>query len=292
MKKILPAFLLLTFAAFSSAHSQSNALVLPLTTLVRHYQLSLTYNSTTVLVFPATVKAVDRGNRDVIAQRQPATENVLLLKAGRHNFQPTNLHVFTADGRIYAFDLVYQDSLATTHDLTGRVLPDGTQESDIHLSGQVINSLQMDSIISTIRKQTSACSNSTRGFRMRLQLNNIDMAGPYLFFRFTITNRSALDYTPDFLRLYIRDQSTAKRTSRQEQEISPAYIDTLPTVPGKASRSIILAIPRITIPEQKEFKVELYERNGGRSLNLRIKNRQLFRTREFPIPVTDNYGNR
>jgi hypothetical protein len=117
---------------------------------------------------------------------------------------------------------------------------------------------------------------------MRLRLDNIDRAGPLLYFRFELSNRSNLDYTPDFLRLYLADQARARRTTRQELEISPVYADTLPAVPGKATRQYILAIPRLTIPDKKEFRVELYEKNGGRSLTLTIHNRELFRSCEVP----------
>jgi len=54
-----------------------------------------------------------------MAQKQPGVENVLKVKAARKDFPPTNLHVFTADGRVYAFDVSYSPNPPqTTYDLT------------------------------------------------------------------------------------------------------------------------------------------------------------------------------
>ena len=286
MKTLISAIFLFTLALTAHLPARSQSLPLPPSTLILHYRLFLTYNSTTVLVFPAPVRPVDRGDRDVLAQRQVGVENVLKLKAGRRNFSPTNLHVFTADGRVYAFDLYYTDTLASTYNLT-RVDPATTPAGpEIVLAGQALNSDQLSICVALVRRQSPEFSIRSHHYGMRLQLQNIDMAGPMLFFRFTVSNKSNLDYTPDFLRLYLSDQARAKRTSRQDQELSPLYADTLVTISGKNSRMFIVGLPRITIPDRKEFRVELYEKNGGRALALRIRNRQLLHALRLAIPTS------
>ena len=285
MKTLISAILLFTLALTAQLPAHSQSLPLPPYTLILHYRLFLTYNSTTVLVFPAPVRPVDRGDRDILAQRQMGVENVLKLKAARRNFSPTNLHVFTGDGRVYAFDVYYADTLASTYNLM-RLDPATTPYGpEILLAGQPLNSDQLDSCVAQVRQQSSEFSIRSHRYGMRLQLQNIDMAGPMLFFRFTVYNRSNLDYTPDFLRLYLSDQARAKRTSRQDQELTPLYADTLTTIPGRQSRMFIMGLPRITIPDRKEFHVELYEKNGGRALALRIRNRQLLHALRLTIPT-------
>lgn len=284
MKKMHFALLLLAITFTTAALSQPLTLPLPVSTLIPHYRLTVSYASTTVLIFPAAVKAVDRGARDVLAQQQPGVDNVLKLKAAHRGFAPTNLHVFTADGRVFAFDLFYNDSLATTRILPIPAFPGEIPGAGIRLSDEPINTDRLNGYLAAIRQQSPTCRTHTSEYHMGLRLDNIDMGGPYLFLRLTVTNHSTLDYTPDFLRLYICDQSRARRTSRQDQEITPAYADTLPTIHGNASRSIVLAIPRLTIPNHREFQLELYERSGGRSLTLRLRNRQLFRARPLVLP--------
>ncbi|HLI94158.1 MAG TPA: conjugative transposon protein TraN [Puia sp.] len=286
MKTLISAILLftLTLTAHLSTHSQS--LTLPPSTLILHYRLALSYSSTTVLLFPAPVRPVDRGDRDVLAQRQTGVENVLKLKAARRNFSPTNLHVFTADGRVYAFDLYYTDTLASTYNLTR--LDPGTISSgpEIVLAGQALNTEQLNACVDLVRRQPPKFSIRIHRFRMRLQLQDIDMAGPILFFRFAVSNKSDLDYTPDFLRLYLSDEARAKRTSRQDRELTPLYADTLVTIPGRQRRIFIVGLPRLTIPDRKEFRLELYEKNGGRTLALRIRNRQLLRALRLAVPTS------
>ena len=84
MKKIAYSVLLvmITIAAFS----QPVTSVLPATASIIHYKLSVGYNTTTVLIFPAPVKQADRGERDLLAQKQPGVENVLKVKAARRDF--------------------------------------------------------------------------------------------------------------------------------------------------------------------------------------------------------------
>jgi len=288
MKQLISIALLviLTLAAHFPGNSQS--LILPPSTLILHYRLAISYTSTTVLVFPAPVRPVDRGDRDILAQRQPGVENVLKLKAARRNFPPTNLHVFTADGRIFAFDLVFTDSLATTHDLTTLDLRAACAHPQILLSDQALNSEQLTTYLSAIRRQSAEFSVANHRYRMQVRLENIDMIGPLLFFRLSVSNRSTLDYTPDFLRFYLSDEARAKRTSRQDQELNPIYADSLTTIPGRETRTFIVALPRVTIPDQKEFRIELYEKNGGRALALRVRNRQLLRARRLSTSHSPN----
>jgi hypothetical protein len=195
--------------------------------------------------------------------------------------------------------VTYTDSLAATYDLTRLVnpvlgSPGGVgaeltallrfSPTRVLLTGQALNADEMAAALAAIRTQHPNFSVATKHYRMRLRLDNIDRSGPLLFLRFILSNQSSLDYTPDFLRLYIADLARAKRTSRQELAITPIYADTLPAIPGNASRSFIIAIPRITIPDHKQLRVELYEKNGGRSLSLMINNRELFRSRAIPSP--------
>ncbi|TDW97112.1 conjugative transposon protein TraN [Dinghuibacter silviterrae] len=258
--------------------AQGNDLNLPPFTHVPHYRLSVSYNTTTVLVFAAPVRPVDRGDRDLLAQKQPGTDNVLKLKAARRGFSATNLHVFTADGRLFAFDVTYTDSAAATYDLTHLVVP-RQLPGQVSLEEAPLNTYAMDSLATSVRSMPAFIKVRDRAFRMRLRVDALAATSDLLFLRMEVTNRSRLDYTPDFLRLYIRDRVQAKRSSLQEQELIPRYTDSLLTIPGKDSRTWVMAIPRITIPDKKEFRVELYEKNGGRSLSLRIRNRHLYRAR-------------
>ncbi|MEJ7829531.1 MAG: DUF4138 domain-containing protein, partial [Segetibacter sp.] len=76
-------------------------------TIIEPYPLKITLNKTTNLIFPYSIKSVDRGSADVLAQKAKGVENILLVKAGKENFAETNLSVITTDGKLYSFVVDY-----------------------------------------------------------------------------------------------------------------------------------------------------------------------------------------
>lgn len=287
MKPIYFIALVLLFLAtspLSPAHAQSMQRTLPTYTFIPHYLLHVSYNSTTVLVFSSPVKPGDRGDRDIIAQKQPGVENVLKLKAARKNIPPTNLHVFTADGKIYCFDVFYTDSLASTLDLTCLSTSTGftAAPSLAMLSAEPLNTDQMAGYVNCLRLSSEKRIGPIQHRnQMSLRLENVAQGGPYLFFKFQLANHSNLDYHLDFIRLYVRDKQKAKRTSVQEREMNPVYEDTTSFIPGDSAITHILALPAFTLAGGKQFIVEAYEKNGGRYLTLYIKNKVLFKARRL-----------
>ena len=71
--------------------------------IITNDSLDITYSKTTSLVFPFSIKGVDRGSKDVLAQKAKGVENVLQLKAARRSFPETNLTIITADGNLHHF---------------------------------------------------------------------------------------------------------------------------------------------------------------------------------------------
>src|SRR5215831_5285222 len=81
--------------------------------LVKAYPLEITFNKTSSVVFPTVIKSVDRGSRDVLAQKAKGVGNVLQLKAARENFPETNITVITGDGVLHHFTVSYSDQPKT-----------------------------------------------------------------------------------------------------------------------------------------------------------------------------------
>ena len=115
---------------------------------------------------------------------------------------------------------------------------------------------------------------------MSLALMGIYIKGDVMFYRFRIINRSNIDYDVDFLKFYIRDKARIKRTASQEVEVSPIYVHgNDKKVDGNSSTEIVFALQKLTIPEAKYLEVELFEKNGGRHLNIDIKNKTIVNAR-------------
>jgi conjugative transposon TraN protein len=279
-----PTFLVVALLTFSAPHliAQELQRTLPSNTAVAHYLLRVAYNTTTVLIFPAAIKPVDRGDADVLAQKQPGVENVLKLKAARRNFPQTNLHVFTADGKVYAFDIVYTDSLGSTQDLRLLDLPAGDSGPQIVLSDETLNAEQLQQCVTKLTNLPAIHHGAAyHANQMSIRLQQVRLAGPLLLFRFAFANHSNLDYHLDFVRLYVRDRQKAKRTSVQETEILPVFEEGTAMVVGDSSVTHVIAVPAFTLASGKQFVVEAYEKNGGRTLTLYIRNKTLLNAKKL-----------
>src|SRR5688500_314931 len=65
--------------------------------------LCIATDKTTSLIFPFSIKHVDRGTKDVLVQPVKEADNILLVKGAVNNFPETNLSVITSDGSVYTF---------------------------------------------------------------------------------------------------------------------------------------------------------------------------------------------
>jgi conjugative transposon TraN protein len=129
------------------------------------------------------------------------------------------------------------------------------------------------------RESRQFISKATGEYDIKLQLRTIHTTSNWLIFGFSLSNTSNINYDIDFVRFYIHDKKPVKRSSIQEQEIQPLYIDHLTTIAGQQRDRFVIIVPKFTIPDKKEFLIELFEKNGGRHLTLRIKNKHLLKAK-------------
>jgi hypothetical protein len=102
-----------------------------------------------------------------------------------------------------------------------------------------------------------------------------------MYFGLELTNKSQLYYSIDFTPSYYHVLQKLKRSSFQETEIIPVYKDSLRTVLGGTKSELLIAVPKFTLSDNKRFRIELFEKNGGRDFFLEIKNHQLLRARNL-----------
>lgn len=109
-----------------------------------------------------------------------------------------------------------------------------------------------------------------------MKLNGLFIHDNIMYLRVSISNKTNINYDIDQLRFYIRDQKKAKRTATQELEINPLYIkgDTS-VIAGETERVFVYAVPKFTIPDKKYLTIELMEKNGGRHLKIKVRNKTI-----------------
>jgi conjugative transposon TraN protein len=235
-------------------------------------RLDITTNKTTHLIFPFSIISVDKGSRDILAQKTKGVENILQVKAGRPDFPQTNLTVVTADGSLYGFVLDFKLSPKQfIHKLSAQNNNEPVRLRSI---------LNVPSIAATAKRLKAArplkLIAHRRKNRTELSLERICIDDDVLFFKVNIFNKSPVKYDIESLRFLIKDKKLPKRTASQELDIKPIYIlgDTS-AILGHRLHSMVFALPKFTIPDKKNLRIRLIEKNGGRHLSLKIRNKNI-----------------
>ena len=229
--------------------------------------LSITTNKTTSLVFPFTIKHVDRGTRDILAQQVKEADNILLVKAAGKDFPETNLTVLTSDGSIYNFEVNFENKPS----LFVYNLP---VQSSASLATYANSILDNPKTIHGI---------STHKWDMLVRVYGIYIKGNAIFYQLELDNQSPIDYDIDFLRFYICDKKKSKRTAIQENELKPLYVaGNMKQVKAYQKNTLVFALEKFTIPDAKYLAIQIMEMNGGRHLMMKLNNKEILKA--IPLP--------
>ncbi len=247
---------------------------------VENKSLTISFNKTTSLIFPFSITSVDRGSKDVLAQKARGVENVLQVKAGRKDFNETNLTVITADGMLHQFTVSYSEkpstqamTIAATSDDKSLILKDAINERNVQADSRTV-----------LGQKVSGKIDEESAHQMVLSLQDIFIHENILYYRILIRNKSSINYDVKSLKFLIRDKKKVKRTSSQEVELVPLYVgNKTESVNGYASRTMIYAVRKFTIPDGKALHINLFEENGGRNLRLRIDNKDILKAKMLPV---------
>jgi len=242
--------------------------------------LEITFNKTVNLVFPFAIKSVDKGSRDVLVQKVRGIENILLVKAAKKDFQQTNLTVITSDGQLFSFNVDYADEplqlnliLTGEHKSAPSAIFQRVSEADIEQTAQMI-------LENRVPARKNALNITDHIGQARLTLQGIYTDQDIIFFRFQLANRSDLSYQIENFRFFIRDKKQAKRTAVQEKEIIPVLQKgDITRVEGQSYNIFVIALSKFTIPDKKFLSIRLTEKEGGRHLAIRVKNKTIVRAR-------------
>lgn len=281
MRKISAVGLMILLLANFEGQAQQAANGIP----SRH--LEIAFLKTTNIVFPFAIKSVDRGSKDVLAQKAGGIENILQLKAAKEDFLETNLTVVTTDGKLHSFTLNYADNPA----ILNLSVADEIQESGaIHFATEKINEadVQLNSgLIAGSKKKTTRKKDEK--FGISLLLDGLFVQDNVIYYRFELQNDTYINYDIDQLRFFIRDQKKARRTATQEVEVKPVFVEgTTDRIAGKTQQVVVFALPKFTIPDQKYLAIQLMEKNGGRHLAVKVHNKTIVRAEPIEWLFTHN----
>ena len=237
--------------------------------------LQLSDQMTTNLIFPHAIKSVDRGNRDILVQKAKEVENILQLKAENRDLSSSNLTVITADGSFYSFKVEYEQKPQNLNLEIQGTHPNRQAEFEkpIQPESELINTAQGVS-----NKNQTMSAIRQRKFSTGLELTGIYIEKDLLYFKIQLDNQTNIPYDIEQFRLFIRDNKQSKRSASQELEQLPVLTyGNIHRIPSQSTQILVFALPKFTIPDQKHLGIELKEENGGRHLQIKVKNRQLMR---------------
>lgn len=236
--------------------------------------IEVTLNKTTTVVFASSIASVDRGSRDVLAQKAKGVTNVLQLKAAKVNFEETNLTVITSDGALHHYFVRYAKQPATYTIVAGG--HEQAHSPPITFT-QGATSAKLEAWAQKIlgRDHKKNIRKATR-FGISLRVAGIYVEDDIMFYHFRIVNDSSIPFFTDMLQFSVVDRQKVKRTAFQ-QVVKPPLFQSDPCyrIEGKTSMDLVAAFPVFTIPDAKVFRIDLLERDGGRHLSLRLKNKDL-----------------
>lgn len=277
MKTINTLIMLSTFFFFKSipAFSQDRDRIKALA--IDPYHLTIGLTKTTNLLFPYAIKSVDKGSNAVWVQKANGVDNILQVKAGRVEFKETNLTVITADGKLYSFLLNFEEDPAVLtlvfenrESLSSAPSILANSPSEAELVGYAKLAAQKKKTLKGIHHQKHG---------IQFSLESLFINDGVMYYGIRIENESNIKYDIDQLRFFIRDRKRARRTATQEIEMNPLHVNNpIATVHGQSSQSMVYALAKFTIPDQKYLIVQLMEQGGGRHLELKIDNKILIRS--------------
>lgn len=243
--------------------SQSAGTALPITRLI-----DISDQQTTSLLFPYPIASVDRGSRDILAQKPKGTDNVLQIKAAQEQFMQSNLTVVTTDGKLYNFQVCYNHEPASlAYDFSN-----GDKQAVVSLT-EIEKADRINALASAAYHDRNRISLRENNYGITLSITGMYVADDHFFYRITITNESNISYDIDQLRFFVKDQKRSKRTASQEVEITPlSYWNQTEKVPAKSMKTFVAVLPKFTIPDKKNLYLQLTEKSGGRHLQMKVRN--------------------
>ena len=288
MKKYLKNYcLILLFLGFSIESTAQDTIK---TTLelgkIEPYEMEITYDKTSHLIFPTSIRYVDLGSDYLIAAKVQDAENVLRLKASERDFETeTNFSVITNDGRLYSFNVSYNPTpeVLNYNFLTMQKTLDKVIGNDI-----LFEELGADSpslvglLLETIYKKNKRTIKhiGAKSFGIQFILKGIYIHNGKYYFHTEVKNKTNVPFQIDFINFKVLDKKVAKRTVIQERSMIPLRTyKPLTEISGQATEQNVFLLDQFTIADDKILVIEIFEKNGGRHQVLQVENSVLINAR-------------
>lgn len=246
------------------------------------YPINISADKTSNLIFPVSIKSVDRGSSAVLAQKANGVENILQVKAGEQNFKKTNLTVITDDGHFYSFIVSYaSDPAVLNFSFAG-------DSSKALIANQLITDACFISVTDQIKSKRPWLHKRAWEQNVKMSLTKLYINKGLLWLEMVIENKSLIPFTPTYSRFFLKDVKEAKRTASQENEITPLKKTPLTKIGEHVSAAYVLVFNPFTVPNSKELLVQVGENGDNRLMTLVVSHRVMKRVRPWKGNINNN----
>lgn len=260
--------------------------------MIPPYGLEVTFEKTVHIIFPASIRYVDLGSNNIIAGKAGTSENILRVKAAIRQFETeTNIAVITEEGSYYTFNVKYADEPEKLNIEMKDFMHDGiainrpNNSMEIYLKELGSESPRLVYLINcSIHKNDKRLVKhiGSKRFGIQYLLKGIYSHNNLLYLHTSIKNSSNIPFDIDFIRFKVVDKKVMKQTAVQETVIYPLRVyNFISQVGGNQTERTVFTIDKITIPNDKQLVIELFEKNGGRNQSFVIENEDLLRAKEI-----------
>ncbi len=244
-----------------------------------------TNNKTTSLIFPTDIVHVDLGiqNDHINVGVDENVPHLLKLRMSDGFTMKTNMLVVTQDEYVYSFEITYSDTLCQyvriikKEDAVNHASKD-TPEPEITTQAKQ-DSISKQELLNRIKNSRDGFirSDISRKGRISLFCKNIYVHNDDLFFLLEINNQSNLKYTVDFYNLFMASKlkKGLKGTTAQDIQMDFDFIHELREIISGQIAHVIIHIKKFTLEDDKIAILEIYEKEGGRHMKIKISNNEL-----------------
>lgn len=227
------------------------------------YNIVINETNAAHIVFPEDILYFRLGNEQVINLIQTSAKNVLRIASEHLNLNESNLFCFDIKGNVYNININSGNSLSYTYDISN------SAKANVIINEEDIEALCRKAV--GLKRSLTGLGMKKNGYEF--SLNNIFIRKEQLFFVFELKNKTNINLDIDFVKCFLIDEKELKKAALQEIAVDYVYLYNFSSkVSAKEDHRFVLVFNKFTIPDKKIFKIEIYEKGGGRHINFKLKN--------------------
>lgn len=234
----------------------------------------------TQIIFPADVLKFRTGytSDDAISQ----SDGRVMYIQPVDSLPETNLNVQTADGRYYAFDVVYNNAASEVNYIIASSMAiyqehvEPTQPESLHhpIPGDaILEELTPKELFAKVKKQPDyiVANNVARLQKLTILLKGVYVDQTHIYFKLRLENNSNVPFDVDYIAFSVTARKTKKTSTQERLQIMPNDVDMeIHRVDAKSACDVIYRFEKFTIGKDKILLAEVLEQGGDRNIGLRI----------------------